>query len=73
MADERIYHAERTCNNCTKKDTCWALREMEKVIDNWQLAGFVGAGAPGWKGDMTLFLAHGCLHFQFSKTNKVNG
>lgn len=67
MSEDRIYQAARTCTNCAKSETCHAFFELEKVINNWAVAGYCGAGAPGYKGDLPMFLAHCCLLFEFNK------
>lgn len=75
MSEERVIQAQRTCTNCAKNEVCWAYYEMTDVTNRWAVAGFVGAGAPGWKGDIFCAFANACLEFQFKKVNfpKVNG
>lgn len=67
MEGERLISAERTCTKCSKSESCWAYNEMIEITNRWPVAGFVGAGAPGWKGDIFAAFANGCLLFEFNK------
>lgn len=70
MADERLLDAARTCTNCKHSEVCWARIELQKIVDHWPAAGFVGAGAPGWSGDLFMVMASCCLLFEFKKLKK---
>ena len=73
MDEDRRLNPYRTCTNCSKSEVCWAFHEMQDILNTWPAAGFVGAGAPGWKGDIFIAFANSCTLFEFNKLKKQNG